>query len=163
MSSLEIDTYLAQIESHLQELEPDSRAELLLELRTHIEDSMTELPGQDVIARMGPPTKVGRALAKANRAHPNRRKRWIIAPVATFVIIVSLVPILAQGNKPQHCVSSLIAANTNTFQAQSTACFDNFADAISYATGGAVSLPQSASPDEVSAALRQYYATRNPR
>jgi hypothetical protein len=162
MTGSDLENYLAQIESQLQELEPDCRAELILELRTHVEDSMADRPGQDVLAHMGSPNKVGKALAKANRSHLKDKKLWVVAPVATLIIIVSLAPILARGSKPQHCVSSPIAANTNMAQAQSTACFDNFADAISYATGGAVSLPQSASPDEVSAALRQYYAG-NPR
>lgn len=93
--SVSFEEYLDQIENHLQPLDPMRRAELLSELRHHLEDTVADLSRedgegeqqvQDAIARMGPPDEIGRALVEADRPRSLRNALLAMLPFALLTL-----------------------------------------------------------------------------
>lgn len=82
------DVYLAQVNKQLRLLASSIRAEILAELQQHIEDSAKETgqPVQTILARMGAPDEVGKALAQANRQRMMREWRWALIPYPVLAL-----------------------------------------------------------------------------
>lgn len=93
--TLSFEEYLGQIESYLHPLDPSRRAELLLELRCHLEDTVIHLATkeededervQSAIAWMGPPDEIGRGLVKADRPRSGRNALFALLPYALLAL-----------------------------------------------------------------------------
>ncbi len=87
------EQYLRRVEMHLYPLDPSRRAELLLELRHHLEDSAARFMGEseddrarNAVARMGPPDEVGKALVRGDRSHSPRNALLATLPFALLVV-----------------------------------------------------------------------------
>lgn len=94
--NVSFEDYLAQVESHLRPLDQSRRAELLLELRHHLDDSATayrfskekdeDSRIQSAINPMGPPDEIGRALVEADRPRSRRNALLAILPYALLTL-----------------------------------------------------------------------------
>lgn len=93
------DVYLEQVNKQLRLLAGSIRAEILAELQQHIEDNARETgqPIQAVLAQMGAPEEVGKALAQANRQRMMREWRWALIPYPVL-IIAALIDRLTSNN-----------------------------------------------------------------
>jgi hypothetical protein len=82
-------------------------------------------------------------------------RRWLATGLIVIGVIAAVVFITRPA--PQHCVSP--AQETVEIQTAPAPmrCFDNPADAIFYATDGAVVVPRDATNEEVAQILQAYY------
>lgn len=86
---------------------------------------------------------------------------------AKLLLILVILGILSAGFvfthsaavQQQHCVAEVqaISAEVNPLAAPNPVqCFDTPAEAVAFATGGAISPDRSASPEEISQLIREY-------
>jgi hypothetical protein len=95
-----LEGYLTQIAHQLQALSQPTRAEVLLELQQHIEDSMSEtgMPADAAIARMGDPREIAPALVCANRKRALREWKYALAPYPLLLLGVLVDRFIFSGD-----------------------------------------------------------------
>lgn len=88
----QLENYLKQIERHLQQISVTDRSDILLELNSHIQESLSHQSLDQVLKALGDPQLVANRylLAKGVKPIPPKRHKWLKALTLTTVAVLSL-------------------------------------------------------------------------